>query len=194
MESFDHAFGSRSEVVAIDEPGGEAHAYGARVVALLRQDDRASYARLARDIDAHPSDVLDVQHEYGLFGGPDGAWFLDLIEAVRKPVVVSLHTVLPEPSTAHNAVARRICERADAVVVHSQTGKRLLADAYGVDPAKLHVVHHGVPRRSVPPERSAQSAVRIDRPHGRLDVRVDQSRQRFGIRHRGDAHDRRAPT
>lgn len=145
IESFDDAFGSRSEVVAIDEPGGETRAYSSRVVARLAQDDRASYKRTAHDIDAHPSDVLDVQHEYGLFGGADGAWFLDLIEEVRKPVVVSLHTVLPKPSDDHRLLTRRICERADAIVVLSQTGKQLLASTYGVDAAKVHVVHHGVP-------------------------------------------------
>ena len=145
VESFDDAFGSRSDVVAIDEPGGETRTYSPRVVARLLQDDRASYKRTAHAIDAHPSDVLDVQHEYGLFGGPDGAWFIDLIEEVRKPVVVSLHTVLPMPSDEHRALTRRICERADAIVVLSQTGKRLLATTYGVDAAKVRVVHHGVP-------------------------------------------------
>lgn len=145
VESFDQAFGSRSEVIAIDEPGGESREYCSRVIARLSQCDRASYQRIAQLIDAHPSDVLDVQHEYGLFGGPDGAWFVDLIEAVRKPVVVSLHTVLPEPSSEHLALARRICARADAIVVLSHTGGRLLTDVYGVDPAKVHVIHHGVP-------------------------------------------------
>jgi len=144
VESFDHAFGSRSEVVAIDEPGGEAHAYGARVVARLRQDDRASYARLARDIDAHPSDVLDVQHEYGLRrpgrrlvprshrGGPQTRGGFAAYRASR---------------TEHRAQRRRA-----ANLRTRRCGRRAFPDrqtpaggAYGVDPAKLHVVHHGVP-------------------------------------------------
>ena len=145
VDSFDAAFGTTSDVVAIDEPGGEARTYTKNVVARLRQEDRASYKRAALAINAHPADVLDVQHEYGLFGGPDGSWFLDVLDEVRKPVVVSLHTVLPKPTDSHRSVARRLCERADAVVVLSQTGKNILVDGYGVDPAKLRVIHHGVP-------------------------------------------------
>ncbi len=145
VDSFDSAFGSRSDVVAIDEPGGESRSYAANVVGRFQQDDRASYRRIAREINAHPAAVLDVQHEYGLFGGADGSWFLDILEDVSKPVVVALHTVLPQPLDSHRAVARRICERADAVVVLSETGKQILVDVYGVDPTKLHVIHHGVP-------------------------------------------------
>ena len=145
VESYDRAFGTRSDVVAIDEPGGETRTYSNRVVARLRQESAESYRRAAAAIDAHPSDLLNVQHEYGLFGGEDGALFLDLLDAVRKPVVVSLHTVLPEPGEAHRTLARRLCARSDAVVVLSQTGKNLLVSEYGIDAEKLHVIHHGVP-------------------------------------------------
>ncbi len=145
VESFDRVFGTRSDVVAIDEPGAEDRIYPSNVVSRLRQEDPASYRRVARAINAHPSDLLEVQHEYGLFGGPDGSWFLDLIDVVTKPVVVSLHTVLPQPDEAHRAMARRICACADAVIVLSETGRKILIDVYGVGPEKLHVVHHGVP-------------------------------------------------
>jgi len=154
VDSFDAAFSTSSEIVAIDEPGGESRGYPARVVARLTQNDRASYRRVARAVDANPAELLDVQHEYGLFGGEDGVWFLDLLEEIRKPAVVSLHTVLPEPAPAHRALARGICERAAAIVVLSETGKRILIDAYGVDPQKLHVIHHGVP--DVPFRSSAE--------------------------------------
>ncbi|MBC5798805.1 MAG: glycosyltransferase family 4 protein [Candidatus Eremiobacteraeota bacterium] len=145
MESFDRVFGTRSDVVAIDEPGAEDRVYPPNVVARLRQEDPSSYRRVARAIDAHPAELLEVQHEYGLFGGPDGSWFLDLLDAVSKPVVVSLHTVLPQPDAAHRIMARRICACADAVIVLSETGRKILTDVYGIAPDKLHVVHHGVP-------------------------------------------------
>jgi glycosyltransferase involved in cell wall biosynthesis len=159
VESFDAAFSTRSQVVALDEPGGESRFYSERVVARLRQNERASYARVAAAIDANGAELLDVQHEYGLFGGEDGSWFLDLLEAVRKPVVVSLHTVLPEPSRSHRAVTRVICERSSAVVVLSETGRRILVETYGVDPQKLHVIHHGVPDVPFRPSTGAKWAL-----------------------------------
>ena len=145
VDSFDRAFGTASDVIAIDETAGDARDYESRVVSRLVQDDRASHIRAAAFANAHPAELINVQHEYGLFGGPDGVWFLDFLEELRKPVVVSLHTVLPEPSDSHRAVARRICERADSIVVLSQTGKDVLVDVYGVDEAKIQVIHHGVP-------------------------------------------------
>ena len=145
VESYDRAFGGQSDVVAIDEPGAQSRSYPSRVVARLQSDDRASYRETARAINTHASDILCVQHEYGLFGGTDGRWFLDLLDEIGKPIVVSLHTVLPHPSDEHRSVARRLCERADAVVVLSQTGKNILIDEYGVEAGKLHVIHHGVP-------------------------------------------------
>ena len=159
VESFDSVFSTESDVVAIDEPGIDERTYTGRVIARLAQNDRASYRAVARAIDAHEAEVLDVQHEYGLFGGVDGAWFLDLLEAVEKPSVVSLHTVLPEATAEHRTLTRRICARAAAVVVLSETGKRILVDAYGVDPNKLHVIHHGVP--DVPFRQTADGKARL---------------------------------
>ncbi len=145
VDSHDATFGTRSDVIAIDEPGGEGRVYPDQVVAHLVQNDRGSYRTTADFINAHPCDVLNIQHEYGLFGGQDGEWIVDLIEAVRKPVVISLHTVLPEPTPEHLRVARAICATSSKVVVLSETGRNILVDRYGVDSDKIRVIHHGVP-------------------------------------------------
>lgn len=145
VDSYDDEFGTRSAVVAIDEPGGEARRYPDQVVARLTQHERASYAAAAEFVNAYPCDALSIQHEYGLFGGEEGEWIVELIAAVRKPVVTSLHTVLPEPTPAHLRVARALCAASSAVVVLSETGRDILIDRYGVDPGKIRVIHHGVP-------------------------------------------------
>jgi glycosyltransferase involved in cell wall biosynthesis len=145
VDSFDARFGTSSGVIAIDEPGGEGRCYGHAVVARLREQDREGYAEIAEFVGAHPAELLNIQHEYGLFGGDDGEWLLDFLARTTKPVVVSLHTVLPEPSNQHKSVAQQICRLASAVVVLSETGKAILERTYGVDPMRIHVVHHGVP-------------------------------------------------
>jgi glycosyltransferase involved in cell wall biosynthesis len=145
VESFDRAFGTSSEVIAIDEPGGDLRCYGPEVVARLQQERRESYADIAALVNAHPAEVLNVQHEYGLFGGALGEWLVDVLRAVQKPVVVTLHTVLPQPDEAMLRVTREICRYARSIVVLSETGKDLLSDVYRIDPDNVRVVHHGVP-------------------------------------------------
>jgi glycosyltransferase involved in cell wall biosynthesis len=60
------------------------------------------------------------------------------------PVVLTAHDVLPrEPRRGQRAAQRRLYERVDAVVVHSQHGRARLLDEAGVDPAKVRVIPHG---------------------------------------------------
>jgi glycosyltransferase involved in cell wall biosynthesis len=145
VTSYDQAFGTRSDVIAIDEPAGEDRIYPADVIARLVQRDRSSAWRIADVVNAHPCDALNIQHEYGLFGGEEGEWVLDVISRVRKPVITSLHTVVPDPAPAHLRVARALCASSTGIVVLSETGRELLIHRYGVDPAKVHVIPHGVP-------------------------------------------------
>jgi glycosyltransferase involved in cell wall biosynthesis len=145
VDSFDERYNTSSEIIAIEEPGAPERAYPDAVIANLIQDDRDSYREIAEFVNAHPCDALNVQHEYGLFGGDNGEWIVDLISLVRKPVIVSLHTVLPNPSSDHLRTTRTICATASAIVVLSSTGKDILIDRYGIDPVKVNVVHHGVP-------------------------------------------------
>jgi len=143
--SFDGAFGSRTDVIAIDEPGGEGRRYPSEVVARLQEQNRYSYKEIARFIDRHPAEFLNIQHEYGLFGGERGEWLVDLLDEVSKPVAITLHTVLPEPDDEMLRVTRALCERSARVVSLSVTGRDLLERVYGVDPDRLRVIHHGVP-------------------------------------------------
>jgi polysaccharide biosynthesis protein PslF len=145
VDNFDDQFGTHSAVIAIDEPGAERRVYPDNVLARLSQNDHESYEEIAAFVNAYPCDALSIQHEYGLFGGEQGEWIVDLIAGVRKPVITSLHTVLPEPTPEHMRVARALCATSNAVVVLSETGRDLLIERYGVDPAKIRVIHHGVP-------------------------------------------------
>jgi len=176
VDSYDAYYGTKSEIIAIDEPGGESRAYPPEVVAHLTQTDRTSYVDVAHIVNAHPCEALNIQHEYGLFGGEDGEWIVDLISAVRKPVTVSLHTVLPEPTVNHMRVTRSICASASAIVVLSSTGRDILIERYGVDPAKVRVIHHGVP--DVP-------FAETDTAKGRFNLRNRMVISTFGLINRG---------
>lgn len=145
VDIYDRTFGVRSAVVAVDEPGGDARRYDPQVVARLAQDARASYAETAAFINAHPAEMLNIQHEYGLFGGERGEWLVDLMHAVEKPIALTMHTVLPTPDETMLRVTREICAHVSKVVALSETGRRLLEEVYGIDADRVRVIHHGVP-------------------------------------------------
>lgn len=159
VESYDAHMGSRAEVVAIDDRSGRPVEYGPRVVARLREDDPRSYDAAARLINEHPASVVNIQHEYGLFGGPGGVWSSELVGAIHKPVVLTMHTVLPAPTEEHASLARSLVRRSARVVVLSETAKRLLVKRYGMPAEKIGVIHHGVPDVSFSGTADAKAAL-----------------------------------
>jgi glycosyltransferase involved in cell wall biosynthesis len=145
VESHDAYARSHSDVVAIDDPAACEYLYDSRVIARIKQLERESYFVAAALVNRHPCNVVNIQHEYGLFGGERGEWCNDFITALEKPVVLTLHTVLPKPSAEHAAATRRLCAGAKRVVVMAETGRRLLVERYGIERQKIAVIHHGVP-------------------------------------------------
>ena len=145
VDAYDQAFGFASPVIAIDEPGAEMRRYDPEVVARIREQNRESYASAAELVSIYPVDLVNIQHEYGLFGGERGEWLADFMSMLDKPAVLTMHTVLPEPDETYLRVTKALCEEASKVVALSETGRNLLERVYGIDPDVLQVIHHGVP-------------------------------------------------
>jgi glycosyltransferase involved in cell wall biosynthesis len=145
VDAYDRAFGFASPVIAIDEPGAEMRRYDPEVVVRIREQNRESYAAAAELVSIYPADLINVQHEYGLFGGERGEWLADFMSVLDKPAVLTMHTVLPEPDETYLRVTKALCEEASKVVALSETGRSLLERVYGIDPDLLQVIHHGVP-------------------------------------------------
>jgi len=122
---------TRSEVVhhlVTGSPGGEAEA-----AAILNNFD-----------------VTVVQHEYGIYGGPDGDQVLAILERVTVPVIVVLHTVLVAPTPHQREVLERVVALADAVVTMTPTARRRLLDGYKVDQDRVTLIPHGAPDNRSP--------------------------------------------
>lgn len=138
--------------VALGNPAG-VHSYSSLVRFEIAHDDRQSYLAAAAYLNEQAPDVVLVQHEYGIFGGEEGAYVLDLLAALRAPTVTTLHTVLEAPSSAQWEVLREVVGRSDRVVVMSTRGARLLQKGYGVPARTIDVIPHGIPDAPLqPPE------------------------------------------
>jgi glycosyltransferase involved in cell wall biosynthesis len=118
--------------------------YPREVKHLIRKDVRADYVETARALN-RAVDVVSVQHEYGIWGGEDGAHVLDFVRALNVPVVATMHTVLRHPSRGQRSVLAELAALADASVVMSQAAADLLVGEYAVEPRRVQVIPHGVP-------------------------------------------------
>ena len=90
-------------------------------------------------------DAVVVQHEYGIYGGPDGDQVLAVLDRLTVPLIVVLHTVLTAPTPHQREVLERVLAAADAVVTMTPTARRRLLQGYLVDPARVAVIPHGAP-------------------------------------------------
>ena len=130
--------GSASVVRAVESPEPQV---APEVVAHLDQSDPASTAAAIKALNAH--DVVLLQHEYGIYGGLDGADVVTLLEALTVPTIVVLHTVLEHPRPHQRWVLERLVEGADLVVTMTEAGRQRLVRDYAADPEKARVVPHG---------------------------------------------------
>ena len=120
----------------------ERYEYPPRVRFEFEEKDLDSYRRAADFLNFNNADVLCVQHEFGIYGGPAGSHLLTLLKEVRMPVVTTLHTILREP----NAVQRKVMvRRSDRVVVMAHKGAEILRETYGVPDEKVDIILHGIP-------------------------------------------------
>jgi glycosyltransferase involved in cell wall biosynthesis len=142
--AYDELTGMRSDVLAVNDPGSR-YAYPRCVIGTIERDDIESYVRAAHLANASTADVINIQHEYGLFGGEWGSHLIAFVRALHRPVVITLHTTLPDPDPALLRVTRELCHRADRVMVLTEASKTILIARYGIDASKICVVMHGVP-------------------------------------------------
>ncbi len=132
-------------VVAVamnNTPGG--YAYPRRVVWEIQQDSISDYARAADFLNSIPIDVVSIQHEYGIYGGDFGSHVLALLQRLRRPVVVTCHTVCKEPSRIQKEIISEMAAGAERLVVMSRLGMRYLVELYRVPEEKVVFIPHGV--------------------------------------------------
>jgi glycosyltransferase involved in cell wall biosynthesis len=123
----------------------EGYNYPPEVRFEFAESDLDSYLRAADFLNFSNSDVVCLQHEYGIFGGPAGSHILGLLRDLRVPIVTTLHTVLRDPKADQRRVLRQICELSARVIVMTERGRSFLREVYGVPEHKIDLIAHGIP-------------------------------------------------
>jgi glycosyltransferase involved in cell wall biosynthesis len=124
------------------------HPYGPQVRWRIRQGDPDSYRAVAEHLNVAAVDVVSLQHEFGLYGiwgDPFEDHLTSFLEVLEKPLVTTLHSVLPDPTPSIREAVRRIVRRSSWIVVMAERARSLLIQDYDIPPRKVLVVPHGVP-------------------------------------------------
>ncbi len=111
----------------------------------IEEQDLPSYQRAADFLNISNVDIVSVQHEFGIFGGPAGSHLLALLRELRMPVVTTLHTVLREPNADQRRVMQELVARSTRLLVMAERGRQILQEVYQVSPAKIDFIPHGIP-------------------------------------------------
>lgn len=136
----------RVDVYAMDDHPGR-YDYPPEVTGTIAQDERASYIEIARLIEASGAEAIWLQHEYGIFGGSAGEHILALLDRTTLPLIVTLHTVLEQPSVDERRVMEALLRRASRVIVMAERGCDILSRVHGANPRTIVTIPHGVPDR-----------------------------------------------
>jgi glycosyltransferase involved in cell wall biosynthesis len=138
-----------STVIAMNDYGQmydyDLHDYQGRVRYQIDADDLDSYIQIADAINRSRLQVINIQHEYGLFGGEHGEYIVEFMRRLEKPVVVTMHTVLPHPDGRFRDITQCMLNEASAVVVLANAAVPMILDNYDIPRERVHVIPHGIP-------------------------------------------------
>ena len=151
------------DVYAVDD-GSPVLTYDSDIH-VIRSESVPDYCRAAQIINDRATDVVWVQHEFGIFGGPDGVFVKELVDRVAAPVVTTFHTVLSSPSDGQRAIVEHLLTRCARVMVMSQHGRDLMTEVYHARPDVIEIIEHGAPDRPFGTAEAAKARLGLSGHH-----------------------------
>ena len=131
-------------VVAVNDTP-EGYAYPPEVRFEIAEQDLGSYRHAADFLNFANAEVLCLQHEFGIYGGPAGSHLLALLRRLNPPVVTQLHTILEKPSLEQMRVMQELTRLSTRIIVMSKRGRRMLQEIYKTPADHIDVIPHGIP-------------------------------------------------
>ncbi len=136
--------GNRNVIAVAMKDGEEGYDFSDRVRCEIHQESQRDYSRAVDFLNSIDVDVVSLQHEYGIYGGEHGSNVLMLFHDLRKPVVVTCHTVKKYENSIKREILGEIAARADRVVVMSKVAVDILEEVYGACRDKIVCIPHGI--------------------------------------------------
>lgn len=133
-----------AEILVINRPE-ENLTYPWEVKFRVVQNNLETYLQAANYVNQSEADVILLEHEFGLYAGNCGDYIIPFIESVKKPKVITFHTVIDDPSTDYGMAFKRLSNAADAIVVMLNDSAKKISEKYNINKEKIAVIPHGTP-------------------------------------------------
>ena len=125
------------------ESKSEQHQYPEEIRYVLNTNKTLDFHSASHRINSDPNvGLVLIQHEFGLFKDNENA-FLEFLKFMDKPIAITFHTILPEPTPELKKNVQQMAALSDAIIVMTQTSANILTRTYDVQAGKITVVPHG---------------------------------------------------
>ncbi len=137
--------GIESRIVAVNDDETVINKYPKSVIAAFPKHDKNAYSKIALRLNkaAHVK-LVSIQHEFGIFGGDMGEYILEFTAALTKPLAITFHTVLPQPSEQMLRIVASLAKRAEIIIVMTEASKLILEQVYKIETDAITIIPHGI--------------------------------------------------
>jgi len=161
-DAIDKMFGPsvKSKIVAMNLTEVSHFPYSNKVILQISQPREEDYINVANKLNQLKEvKLVNIQHEFGIFGGKYGSHLLLFLEKLQKPIVTTLHTVLPAPDEKMRNIVQVIMKYSKGIIVMTNSSKEILEKDYGLDPDRIQVIPHGIHHVSYGTSKQTKSAL-----------------------------------
>lgn len=145
---------STYRIIAMDNGLSNNLKYPKEVMFHVKEDRINEYIRVARKINKNDSiKLVNIQHEFGIFGGKFLNYLSAFLETVKKPVVITFHSVPPNPPDNIKSIIQYLSLKVSFIIVMVNRAVEILNEDYGIPKEKIVVIPHGI--HEVPYEPSS---------------------------------------
>lgn len=135
----------KSKIAAMNNDLTNFYNYPEDVILEINDADIQEYIDAAKKINGMEKiKLVNVQHEFGIFGGEYGCYLVAFLEIINKPIILTFHSVLPGPNEKLKKVVQALADKSVSIIVMNNIAVDILKNDYGIK-TLIEVIPHGIP-------------------------------------------------
>ncbi|MBD3248565.1 glycosyltransferase [Candidatus Woesearchaeota archaeon] len=135
----------KNKIIAMNRNGVNIYNYPKEVLFQINDVDIKDYKKKAEMINQMPNvKIIHIQHEFGIFGGEYGRYLLHFLNKIKKPVIMTFHSVLPDPDEKRKKIVKKLAEKVSCIIVMTEKAVEILRKEYQLK-TDIQIIPHGIP-------------------------------------------------